>query len=83
MILHYLQLIIFLWVGEKSRITDRKIRPHQKEALEKAHEYFKTNDRGKLIMACGTGKTFNVLRIAENEANEKVQYYFLCLQYYF
>jgi len=57
--------------GEKSRITDRQIKPHQKEALEKAHEYFKTNDRGKLIMACGTGKTFNVLRIAENETNGK------------
>ena len=57
--------------GEKSRITDRIIKPHQKEALEKAHEYFKTKDRGKLIMACGTGKTFNVLRIAENETNGK------------
>ena len=57
--------------GEESRITDRKIKPHQKEALEKAHEYFKTDDRGKLIMACGTGKTFNVLRIAENETNGK------------
>ncbi len=57
--------------GEKSRITDRQIKPHQKEALEKAHEYYKTNDRGKLIMACGTGKTFNVLRIAENETNGK------------
>ena len=57
--------------GEKSRITDRQIKPHQKEALEKAHEYYKTNDRGKLIMACGTGKTFNVLRIAENETNSK------------
>jgi len=57
--------------GEKSRKTDRHIRPHQKEALEKAHEYFKTNDRGKLIMACGTGKTFNVLRIAEHETNCK------------
>ncbi|MBN2829825.1 MAG: DEAD/DEAH box helicase, partial [Candidatus Cloacimonetes bacterium] len=57
--------------GEKSRKTDRHIRPHQNEALEKAHEYFKTNDRGKLIMACGTGKTFNVLRIAEHETNGK------------
>jgi predicted helicase len=57
--------------GEKSRITDRQIKPHQKDALEKAHEYFKTNDRGKLIMACGTGKTFNVLRIAENETKGK------------
>lgn len=53
--------------GEKSRITDRQIKPHQKDALEKAHEYFKTNNRGKLIMACGTGKTFNSLRIAEHE----------------
>jgi predicted helicase len=57
--------------GEKSRITDRQIKQHQKDALEKAHEYYKTNDRGKLIMACGTGKTFNVLRIAENETNGK------------
>lgn len=57
--------------GEKSRITDRQLHPHQKEALEAAHEYYKTNDRGKLIMACGTGKTFNVLRIAEKETNNK------------
>ena len=55
--------------GEPSRITGRELKPHQKVALEKAHEYFKTNNRGKLIMACGTGKTFNSLRIAENETN--------------
>ena len=55
--------------GEPSRITGRELKPHQKLALEKAHEYFKKNDRGKLIMACGTGKTFNSLRIAENETN--------------
>ncbi len=42
---------------------------HQKEALTKTHEHFKENDRGKLIMACGTGKTFTSLRIAENETN--------------
>lgn len=57
--------------GEVSRITERKLKPHQSEALEKAHEYFKTEDRGKLIMACGTGKTFNALRIAEKETNGK------------
>jgi len=28
------------------------------------------NDRGKLIMACGTGKTFTALRIAERAATE-------------
>lgn len=53
--------------GDKSRIAPKSIRPHQKEAIDKAHEYFKKADRGKLIMACGTGKTFVSLRIAEKE----------------
>ena len=57
--------------GEVSRIGKKVLRPHQQEALEKAHEYFKTADRGKLIMACGTGKTLNALRIAENETDDK------------
>ena len=55
--------------GKKSRITDRELKPHQVVALNNAHEHFKSSDRGKLIMACGTGKTFNSLRIAENETN--------------
>jgi predicted helicase len=53
--------------GEIARNKKKDIRPHQLEALTKTHEHFKANDRGKLIMACGTGKTFNSLRIAENE----------------
>ena len=53
--------------GEESRIPKKTLRNHQKEALEKAHDYFKKSDRGKLIMACGTGKTFTALRIAEHE----------------
>lgn len=53
--------------GEQSRFADRTLKPHQKEALEKTHAHFKTGNRGKLIMACGTGKTFNSLRIAEKE----------------
>lgn len=57
--------------GKKAVNRDRKLRDHQKTALEKTHEYFKTRDRGKLIMACGTGKTFNALRIAEKETNGK------------
>jgi len=57
--------------GEVSRNTKRDIKPHQLDALEKTQEYFKTADRGKLIMACGTGKTFNSLRIAEKETNSK------------
>jgi predicted helicase len=57
--------------GELSRTPKKLIRPHQKEALDKTHEYFKTTDRGKMIMACGTGKTFISLRIAEYETNGK------------
>ena len=57
--------------GEAARTPKKTLRPHQKEALEKTNEYFKTHDRGKLIMACGTGKTFNALRIAENETDGK------------
>lgn len=57
--------------GEQARDTKRVLRPHQKESRDKAHEYFKTNNRGKLILACGTGKTFTSLRIAENQTNGK------------
>jgi len=57
--------------GEAARTPKKTLRPHQKEALENTHLHFKTHDRGKLIMACGTGKTFNSLRIAENETDGK------------
>ena len=45
--------------------------PHQQVAIEAAKEHFITNNqqRGKLIMACGTGKTFTSLRIAEMMTN--------------
>ena len=46
----------------------KKIRDYQHRALEDTLEGFKTHDRGKLIMACGTGKTFTALRIAERQA---------------
>ncbi|WP_411701800.1 DEAD/DEAH box helicase [Corynebacterium sp. LaCa97] len=45
-------------------------RPHQQTAIDKAIEGFNTHDRGKLIMACGTGKTFTALRLAERVAEE-------------
>jgi predicted helicase len=57
--------------GEASRIPKKTLRGHQRIALEVTHAHFKSSDRGKLIMACGTGKTFNSLRIAENETNGK------------
>ena len=45
--------------------TPFELRPHQREALDDVLERFRHHDRGKLIMACGTGKTFTALRIAE------------------
>lgn len=53
--------------GEAARAGKKSIRQHQKEALEATHRHFQTADRGKLIMACGTGKTYTALKIAENE----------------
>lgn len=49
----------------------RSPRSHQLEAMKNAHEYYKTHDRGKLIMACGTGKTYTSLQIVEQETNNK------------
>ncbi|GAB3695272.1 DEAD/DEAH box helicase [Corynebacterium nasicanis] len=43
-------------------------RLHQQTAISKVIEGFETHDRGKLIMACGTGKTFTALRLAEQIA---------------
>jgi predicted helicase len=43
----------------------KELRQHQSEALECVREGFAKGDRGKLIMACGTGKTFTALKIAE------------------
>ncbi|MDP3331461.1 MAG: type ISP restriction/modification enzyme [Methylococcaceae bacterium] len=48
----------------------KSLRPHQQAAFEKVEAGFKTADRGKLIMACGTGKTFTALKIAEHLVNE-------------
>jgi predicted helicase len=52
-------------------VQDRKKnkpRDHQLEAIEAIKEGLKEDDRGKMIMACGTGKTFTSLKIAEELA---------------
>ncbi len=41
------------------------LRAHQKLAIEKILAGFATSDRGKWISACGTGKTFTSLKLAE------------------
>ena len=39
--------------------------PHQREAIDACINGFKVEDRGQLIMACGTGKTITSLRLTE------------------
>ena len=53
--------------GEKAKLPGRKPMRHQLAAMSAANEYFVTqgHERGKLIMACGTGKTFTSLKIME------------------
>jgi predicted helicase len=46
----------------------KKPRPHQQEAMSDVFAGLESNDRGKLVMACGTGKTFISLKIAEHVA---------------
>ncbi|WP_205327369.1 type ISP restriction/modification enzyme [Glycomyces sp. YM15] len=43
--------------------------PHQEEAIEAVLSGFETHDRGRLTMACGTGKTLTALKIAERLAS--------------
>ena len=57
--------------GSAAILKERSVREHQQKAIDSFHEHFLAHDRGRLIMACGTGKTFTALRIAENETNEK------------
>ena len=52
----------------ESRQVVFNLRDYQSEAYEDVIEGFSDADRGKLIMACGTGKTFTALRIAEEIA---------------
>ncbi|MBS4020078.1 MAG: DEAD/DEAH box helicase [Dechloromonas sp.] len=59
-----------------ARVSDIRLRkkndllPHQKDAIESVLSGFESVDRGKLVMACGTGKTFTSLRLMEKATPE-------------
>ena len=48
----------------------KELRPHQEKAIKAALEHLQKYDRGQLIMACGTGKTFTAIRLAEKFAEQ-------------
>ena len=57
-------------IGQPTKMTPaepKTPRTHQQEAIAAVLENFQTHDRGQLIMACGTGKTYTALQIAEQQ----------------
>lgn len=58
-------------------IDKKNPRKHQIDAISDVLKGFEKYDRGKLIMACGTGKTFTSLRIAEEQLKGKGNVLFL------
>lgn len=57
--------------------AQKQLREHQTSALSSTVKGLVTADRGKLIMACGTGKTFTSLKIAETMAGKGKRVLFL------
>lgn len=57
--------------GDNAQLPGKQPREHQLRAISEANKYFQGNDRGKLIMACGTGKTYTALKIAETMLSDK------------
>ena len=55
----------YLQDGTVKLQAKRELRKYQEEAINNVILGFQTHDRGKLIMACGTGKTFTSLKLAE------------------
>ncbi|AGK48195.1 DEAD/DEAH box helicase family protein [Burkholderia thailandensis MSMB121] len=55
----------------------KQLRPHQTSALKAVIHGLADADRGKLIMACGTGKTMTALKIAETLAGAGKRVLFL------
>jgi len=57
---------------EVMELKDHKeLRDHQTLAGDKVREGFTTHEHGKLIMACGTGKTFTSPRIYDDASKAK------------
>ena len=52
-------------VGKKYKPIILKPRPHQVEAIKKTLDHFRSNDRGRMIMPCGTGKSLTAFWIAK------------------
>ncbi|GAB0112727.1 DNA damage-inducible protein [Acidisoma sp. C75] len=71
------------WARYQPKAKDTALRPkkqprdHQQMAIREVTAGFQEADRGRMIMACGTGKTFTSLKIAEQVAGAGKQVLFL------
>ncbi len=70
------------WASYKPKVAPalkpkKSLRDHQQQARQATLAGFQGADRGKLIMACGTGKTFTSLKIAEAQAGKGKRVLFL------
>jgi len=65
--------------GDNAKLPGKQPRPHQLVAMSRAYEYYveQRNERGKLIMACGTGKTYTSLKIMEQMTDKNAFVLFL------
>ena len=52
-------------VGKVHKPIILKPRPHQVVAIKKTLDHFRSNDRGRMIMPCGTGKSLTAFWIAK------------------
>ncbi len=62
-----LQRSSFDWSKYPKRVvkSPKKLRDYQEQAVNDVIAGFRDSDRGKLVMACGTGKTLVALHVAE------------------
>ena len=67
----------FADTGTVRLFAKKQPRQHQRDALAAVRDGLASADRGKLIMACGTGKTFTALKIAEALAGKGGRVLFL------
>ena len=65
------------FAGVKKAIVKKSVRRHQDAAIKDVVKGFERHERGQLIMACGTGKTFTSLKIAETICPENGRVLFL------
>ena len=59
--------------GTAARQAPKIPKEHQSKAVAAAKSHYRLHDRGKMIMACGTGKTYTALLVTQELLKDKIQ----------